>query len=65
MNNSPKCEIMWINGDYSIVAKPNEAVGKNSDLRKEIHEVLCQMFHRAKKRGRPTKVQSEELKSAA
>ncbi len=65
MNNSPKCEIMWITDDYSIVAKPNEAVGKNYDLRKEIHEVLCQMYHRAKKRGRPPKAQSEELKNAA
>lgn len=65
MNNSPHSEIMWITDNYSIVAKLNNTSEKNDDLRKEIHEVLCQMYHRAKKRGRPPKAQSEELKNAA
>lgn len=65
MNNSSFSEIKWTTDDYSIIAKPNNASEKYEDLQKEIHEVLCQMFHRAKKRGRPIKEQSEELKNAA
>jgi len=65
MNKSSDSQMKWYADDYFIIAKLNDATEQSEDKRKEIHEVLSQMYHRAKKRGRPSKEQSEELKNAS